>query len=262
MKKIIVSFILLVVASQILFAGEIKLDGIFQGKNIYVMNPYSSSGVGFCVYEVTVNGQIATDEINSSAFEIDFSSYQLKVGDKLTLIVKHKENCTPKILNSEVLKPRSSFNTTLIKVEKDETLKWTTTGEAGKLDFVVEQFRWNKWVKVGEVDGKGTDGQNNYSIKVNTHSGSNKFRVKQIDYTKKPRYSDEAMFRSMQPEVTFTPKKVSTEIIFSAETMYEIYDNYGTIVLKGTATKVDVTGLTKGKYYLNYDNVMAEFTKK
>ena len=54
-------------------AGVIVLEGNYQGKNIYVQNPFASSGVGFCVYEVTINDQTTTDEINSSAFEIDFS---------------------------------------------------------------------------------------------------------------------------------------------------------------------------------------------
>jgi hypothetical protein len=52
-------------------AGVIVLEGNFQGKNLFIQNPFSEAGVGFCVFEVTVNDQIATDEINSSAFELD-----------------------------------------------------------------------------------------------------------------------------------------------------------------------------------------------
>ena len=54
----------------------ILLEGTYQGKNVYVQNPFASSGVGFCVYEVRVNDQVTTDEIGSSAFEID-----LRVGE-------------------------------------------------------------------------------------------------------------------------------------------------------------------------------------
>src|SRR5688572_29323017 len=54
-------------------AGTIVIDGQYQDKNIYVQNSVSSSGVGFCAYEVRVNGQITNDEINSSAFEIDLA---------------------------------------------------------------------------------------------------------------------------------------------------------------------------------------------
>ncbi len=61
--------------------------------------------------------------------------------------------------------------------------------------------------------------------------------------------------------------KAKTEILFMAndkpvETMYEIYDQYGNIVKKGYGSKIDVSNLPKGGYFLNYDNKMGEFIKK
>jgi len=262
MKKYIVTFVLFALIGISSYAGEIVIEGIFQGKNLYVMNPFSSSGVGFCVFEVTINGKTSTDEINSSAFEIDLSVFQFNVGDKITIDIKHKDNCIPKVLNPEVLKPKSTFTASLIEVSKDGNLSWTTTGEAGKLTYIIEQYRWNKWVKVGEVDGKGTPSTNNYSMKVTPHSGNNKFRVKQIDYTKKPRYSPDANFKSMAPPISITSKKFETEITFSAVTMYEIYDYYGNLALKGVGSSANISGLKKGDYFINYDNTMDQFKKK
>jgi len=262
MKKNIIALLFFTLLGTWSFAAEIVVDGIFQGKNLYVMNPFASSGVGFCVFEVTVNGKTSTDEINSSAFEIDLSIYLFNLGDKIKVIIKHKDNCIPKILNAEVLKPKSTFNITVIEVSKDGTLSWSTTGEAGKLTFVGEQYRWNKWVKIGEVEGKGTPASNSYTLTVTPHSGNNKFRVKQLDYTKKPRYSTEAIFKSMGPPITITSKKFDAEIAFSGETMYEIYDYYGNLTLKGVGSKVDISGLKKGDYFINYDNTMDQFKKK
>ncbi len=262
MKKILISFLLLVSLSAFSTGNVVSLDGIFQGKNLYVMNPFSSSGVGFCVYEVKVNGHVTTDEINSSAFEIDLSQYQLKLGDKLEVEIKHKENCKPKVLNPEVLKPKSTFKTLSIEVTKDGFLKWTTSGEAGELPYDIQQYRWNKWVKVGTVKGKGTPGTNSYQYKVYPHSGNNRFRVRQVDYTKKAKYSPDANFRSMSPPITFEPKKATTVINFSGETQYEVYDYYGNIVLKGVGSKIDVSKLAKGDYFLNFDNTMDTFKKK
>lgn len=262
MKRLGLSLLIITLLQTFVFAGEIVIEGIFQGKNIYVMNPFASSGVGFCVFEVTVNGKVSTDEINSSAFEIDLSVYQFNIGDKVTIVIKHKDNCVPKVLNPEVLKPKSTFNVTSIEVTKDGYLKWTTTNESGKLPFIVEQYRWNKWIKVDEVEGKGTPGTNSYSVKVYPHSGNNKFRVKQVDYTKKPRMSQDVLFKSLQPPVTITNKKFETEITFSAETMYEIYDYYGNRILKGIGNRVDISGLKKGDYFINYDNTMDQFKKK
>ena len=63
-------------SEQAASAEELVVKGTYQGENIYVKNPFAPSGVGFCAYEVTVNGTITTDEINSSAFEIDLSIYE------------------------------------------------------------------------------------------------------------------------------------------------------------------------------------------
>jgi hypothetical protein len=254
--------LLLVVSINVLFAGTIILEGNYQGKNIYVQNPFSGTGVGFCTFEVRVNGDVTTDEVNSSAFEIDLANFQLEIGAKVVVTIKHKDDCKPKVLNPEVLKPKSTFEVIDMDIDKEGVFKWSAKGETGKLPYIIEQFRWNKWIKVGEVEGKGTPETNQYSFKIAPHTGENLFRVKQVDYTGKPRYSKSAKYRSMAVEVTFSPIKVSKDLIFSAETMFEIYDSYGNIVKKGFADKIDVTNLQKGIYYLNYDNKTDKFVKK
>lgn len=243
-------------------AGVILLEGNYQGKNLYVSNPYAGSQVGFCVYEVTVNDQVTTDEINSSAFEIDFKNFQFKLGDKVEVRIKHKDDCKPKVINPEVLRPKSTFNIESMKVEADGTLKWTTTGESGKLPYIIEQFRWTKWVKVGEVEGIGTPQANDYSFKITPHSGKNQFRVKQVDYSNTPKLSKPINYLSPLPETTFSPQKVQKELLFSEETMFEIFDQYGNVVKKGFGKKVDCSNLSKGVYYINYDNKTGEFIKK
>ncbi|HEY4797983.1 MAG TPA: hypothetical protein VII99_02800 [Bacteroidia bacterium] len=263
MKKILLliqAFLMVTVAAS---AGNIILEGNYQGKNLYVQNPFAGTGVGFCVQKVEVNGQVTTDEINSSAFEIDFNNYQFKIGDKITVKITHKDDCKPKVLNPEVLKPKSTFEVITMKLENDGTLKWNTKNETGKLPFVIEQYRWNKWVKVGEMDGKGIGDNNDYTFKITTlHSGENQIRIKQIDYTSQPRYSKPVKFVSTIPEITFSPQRVSKDISFSAETLYEIYDQFGNVVKKGFGKTVDCGNLAKGVYYLNFDNKTSEFIKK
>lgn len=247
--------------------GVIILEGNYQGKNIYVQNPFTSNGVGFCVSEVKVNGNITTDEVNSSAFEIDMKPHKLNVGEKVEIKIYHKEDCKPKVLNPEVLKPKSTYEIISMSVEKDGTFSWSTKSETGKLTFAIEQYRWNKWVKVGEVEGVGTPVTNNYSFKIVPHSGKNMLRVRQTDYTGQPRVSKAAEFESDVPPIVFGPKKASKSISFEAkgsaiETMYEIYDQYGNVVKKGFGSSIDVSNLPKGGYFLNYDKNMAEFIKK
>ena len=245
-------------------AGMIVLEGNYMGKNIFVKNPFGGAGVGFCVFEVTINGNLSPDEVNQSAFEIDFGNHDVKLGDKVIINIKHKDDCTPTVLNPEVLKPKSTFNTKKISFNKEGVLEWTTDNENGKLDYIVEQFRWNKWIKVGEVSGEGTPGPHQYSFKITPHSGENKARVKQLDYTGRPRYSKAAEYSSMAPEISIDDsKKFKGKVdFFGGETLYEIYDKYGTIVKKGYGKEVEIDNLDKGTYYLSFDNKTETVTFK
>ena len=47
-------------------------------------------------------------------------------------------------------------------------------------------------------------------------------------------------------------------ITVSANTLYEIYDQYGNIVKRGYGNSIDVSTLKKDMYYLNYDNKTGE----
>lgn len=241
--------------------ASIVHEGHYQGKNLYVQNPFAGSGVGFCVIKVTVNGDVTTDQISSSAFEIDFGNLNLQLGDPVVVKIVHKTDCLPKVLNPEVLKPKSTFETTSIAVEGGKTLKWSTTKEQGKLTYIVEQYRWNKWIKVGEVDGAGTPGTNNYEFQVELHSGTNKFRVKQIDYSGKPNISTAAKVESDAPKLELVSEK-GKDVEFTGKTLYEIFDTYGNMVKKGYGQLINCDNLEKGLYYINYDNTTGDVWNK
>lgn len=246
-------------------AGTILLEGNYHGRNLYVQNPFASEGVGFCTFEVKVNGKTTTDEINSSAFEIDLSFFELTLGSPVEIRISHKDDCKPRVVNPEVLKPMSTYDVASMGISKSGLLEMTTTNETGKLPYVIEQFRWNKWVEVGEFEGKGNPEKNTYEIQLTTiHTGANRFRVKQVDQRGKPRYSVETKLNSTIPEISFTPgdgKKVEDAINFSEVTLYEIYNGYGNIVSKGVSKRVDVSKLDKGVYYLNYGTLTATFKR-
>ena len=262
MTKYILSVLFIFSLQLTILAQVTKLKGVYQGNNLYVMNPIVSSGGGFCIEEVKVNGQVTKDEINASAFEIDLSQFHLRKGAPVSIEIKHKKGCSPKIVNPTAIQPKSTFRVTKISVGRDKILRWTTLGEAGSLDFIVEQYRWNKWVKVATIKGKGTAKANYYTVAIKPHSGENKFRIKQKDFSRKSRYSKDVLYRSMSPAVSFSPKKPSNTISFSVPTRYEIYNYYGKIVAKGYGNKVDISKLKSGDYFLNFDNTMASFKKK
>ena len=246
--------------------AALSIEGSYQGKNLYVQNPEDGDGFGFCATKVTVNGDIMPGGCSFSAFEIDFSVFNIEIGEPVFIVIEHNDGCKPKILNPEVLLPRSTFKATSITVTNSGKLTWQTTGEQGKLPFIVEQYRWNKWVQVGEVLGKGTPGENSYEFQVAPHSGENTVRVVQIDHSGTKRTSQEVKFVSTVQMVEKNPVKVKDVINFTSagkpvETKYEIYDAYGNIVKKGVGTSVPCSNLLKGAYYINFDNKTEKFFK-
>jgi hypothetical protein len=253
---------LAVITTGFTFAGVIVVEGKYQDKNLYVQNGYAGNGVGFCTYEVIINGRVTTDEVNSSAFEIDFSAYQIKPGTPVVVEIKHKDDCSPKVLNPEALKAKATFEVVNINIDKKGLLTWNTKNEMGSLPYIVEQFRWNKWIPVGEVQGGGKMDDNNYSFQTTAHSGENKFRVKQIGFGGVPKSSISIAYVSTVGQPTYSISKDKSDIKFSGETLYEVYDAYGNVVKRGFGNDLNISTLTKGSYYLCYDNIMADFAKK
>jgi hypothetical protein len=250
------------VASLSAAAGTIVLEGKYQQKNVYVINSISAEGVGFCVYEVLVNGDVSSDEINSNAFEVDLSIYGFKLGDDVVVSIKYKEGCEPRILNPGALEPQPTFEATSIDVSNAGLLTWETVNEQGKLPFIIQQFKWNKWVNVGEVTGNGTSVKNSYSFQTTATSGVNKFRVVQRSYEGQIRKSASAEYISDKAPITFTYDKKKERILFSAETNYEIYNVYAQIVKRGFGLEADMSNLPKGEYYISFDSMTEKFAKK
>lgn len=257
MNKYLFTLLSLFLFTTVSFAGNKIIEGKYQGKNIYVINSIAESGVGFCVYEVRVNGDVSTDEVNSTAFEIDLGIYGFKLGDPVTVEIKHKDGCTPRILNPNALKPQPTFEVTDMNIEPNGLLTWTTKNEKGEIPYIVQQFKWNKWVDVGEVLGQGKASGNSYSFQSILVSGPNKFRVIQKSSSDKVRKSPLFEINNTNPAVTYS--KNSTTINFSNDTGYELFNEYGQIVKRGTGKTFDISDLPKGIYYLNYDSSFEEF---
>lgn len=262
MKRVLALATLVIATTTTALAGVIVLEGTYQNKNVYVSNSMAGSGAGFCTYEIIVNGDISTDEVQSSAFEIDLGIYELNFGDDVEIQIKHKEGCTPKVLNPDVLTPLPTFETVDISLSTSGTLEWTTTNEDGVLPYVIQQYKWSKWVNIGEVDGKGTSGEHNYSFEVKFVSGVNKFRVIQRSHDGKMLSSPTVTHTSTQSKLTHIYNKKTEYIEFSDETAYEIYDVYGQIKKKGYGRSVDVSNLKKDDYYVSFDSSTVEFKKK
>jgi hypothetical protein len=241
-------------------AQVLILEGHYKGENMYIQNPISSTGTGFCTRKVLVNDK-EVPFTNASAYVIPLDSLGLGIGEKLKIEIHHAGDCKPKVISTHHGHPKCSFEIISMSIDSPGRLKWTTKNELSKMPYTIEQFRWHKWVKVGEVEGKGDMEYNEYTYDVPLHSGKNRVRVKQGSFTtlciSKP---VEIVSDVKNRIVIIDPFNI---IEFSSETMYEVYDASGNIIKKGYGKSIDCSGLRrKQKYYLNYENEIMEFRKR
>jgi len=70
-----------------------SVEGTYQGKNLYIQNPIDDDGFGYCATKVTVNGDIMPGGTSFGAFEIDFSLYNIDVGEPVFIVIEHNDGC-------------------------------------------------------------------------------------------------------------------------------------------------------------------------
>lgn len=252
---------LFVAASFASQAGVYVYNGVYQGKDLYVKNPFAGDGVGFCVFEVKVNGEVTSDEVNSSAFAIDLELYKLSIGSPVEVIIRTKEDCEPNVINLHVIAATSTYALEDIALKDNNTLTWTTSNETSDLPYTIEQFKWNKWVEVGAVQGGGDKSKNEYVAEVCTHKGENTFRIRQDDASGM-HYSEKFVVDVKRAEVYVTSPKIYDKIAFSEKTDFEVFDEYGIVVAKGRAAEIDCSKWTPGNYYLNFGGQFGQQIKK
>jgi hypothetical protein len=244
---------------------SLVLQGHYSGKNLYVINPTVVVGrdSSFCVKKVAVNNLTTKDEIHSNSFQVDFSQLGIQTGTTVKICITYGKGCTPTVVNPEALQTKSNFSFVSTKIDKTSKLIWTVKGDLYS-SFIIEQFRWNKWMTIAEVDDADTLKKNVYSFELKPHYGVNQFRISHTDekgntvYTKTIKYQAPTSVK----EIFLIATKVTDDISFTGETTYEIFDNDGNFISDGYGSKVMITDLPKGKYTVNYDNKTETISKK
>lgn len=81
--------------------AQIVLDGNYQGKNLYIQNGFSDNDE-FCIDSLSVNEHKFDGKELRLVFELKLDSLGYKIGDSLSIRIHHKNDCFPKVLNSDV----------------------------------------------------------------------------------------------------------------------------------------------------------------
>lgn len=230
----------------------IELGGLYQGENLLVVNEPSADGVGFCCYEVRVNGMLTADAVNSHAFEIDLSSLGLPLGKGVSIRLKHRSGCAPRILNPEVIQPTPGFQLVDFEAASSGEVSWTTIDEHGRMPFVLQQFKWGKWVDVVRLDGRGGPKEQTYSTIVQPVRGENLLRLTHLAPDGTLAVKGEARFEGDVPELSMEYDQKRQVLSFSGSTQYELVDEFGTVVLRGVGSEATLRYLARGEYFVNF----------
>lgn len=240
--------------------AELVLSGAYQGKDVYVQNPFDRSTSAFCTQSVYVNDRKVFDQPKVSAYKIDLS--HLELNDLVIIRIVHSEGCKPRIVNPHVLKKKSGGFAFLSSEADHNSLSWSSEGETGQGKYYVEQKTLETdWSFIDTLADRGSGKQNIYTIPAPHQKGENSYRVSYRDEDNNINYTVEMAF-TKSDKITFYPEIATTTLTLSDTATYIITDFFGKEVKKGEGIEIFVNDLKPGEYYLNIQNRKERFVKK
>lgn len=263
MKHRFWTFIFLIFAQTLSAQTDtISLSGLYYNTNVYVYNPTLAAD-SFSIRSIIINKDTISNELNTNGIEINLSAYNLEEEDRVNIIIIYSGNYSPVVVNPQALMPPVKFRISKPRYNKDNQLQWRVNGIAADYPIIVEQYKWNSWRAVADIDPVDTVANNVYKITIKPHSGKNIYRIKTTNIKGEEVMSKELIFASSASnKVYIQTKKITNEIALSIKTEYEIYDHDGNLLLSGFDRYINVSSLEKGKYLLFFDNQIQEFKKK
>lgn len=245
--------------SLLTFSQEVVVKGTYQGKNVYIHNPLSTDQKSYCIQFVYLNGNIVVRSPRTSSFEINLAS--LAIGSAVEIKIVHIEGCKPKVINPWVLRGHSNFKFTSFTAN-EKNLVWSVEGETANSVYYVERMINNNWTNVTTLQAQNPQSTNSYTLPVTHNVGLNKYRIKHQERSGQITYSNVLDYNFTQGMVKFYPRNVSNKIYFTAIVSYEISNMKKEVLKKGKGKEVDVSNLSRGVYYVSFDNRTEQFLKK
>ena len=145
-----------------------------------------------------------------------------------------------------------------VNIDSNNVITWMVLNDQDNVVYQLQEFRWNKWILLGEVNSKGK-GTNSYRFEDKDICDIYNIRVRQKNNI--TCFSKKVKNKHWAP-VLFAKGCGRPDIRFRLSTRYEVYDSYGNIVLSGCGDRVEIDHLKRGTYYINYGKEMSKFLKK
>lgn len=124
--------------------------------------------------------------------------------------------------------------------------------------ITLQQFRWNKWVFVRQVEiYEPMEKDTCIIFSLDLHSGENKFRLQNKDQEKVVTYCCSVSITATIPAPSYeetTSYGWGDTILLERVSMWELYDQYGNLIWQGKSKTIALHGLESGEYFFCYDN--------
>lgn len=248
----ILSLLLNIPCSTAQKASVTQVVGVYQGKTLFIQNPYNAASRQFCVTRIEVNKKKLPINTRVSAIKLDFASFDLFT--PVAIDIYHADSiCLPVVLNADAIAFHSAFSFREI-IMNDSVLTWQAVGDQEGGTYTLERYQGGIWLEEDTIPSKGTFEAAEYHYYPQLAEGANKYRVR---YTypggKRYLYSREVDFHYYPDPVTFKPFNAEDYLNLSRSASYEIYDGGSNLVLSGTGVTIDVSGLPRGDYVIYFD---------
>ncbi|MEQ8925330.1 MAG: hypothetical protein RLO81_05920 [Fulvivirga sp.] len=242
-----------------LLADELLLEGTYQGKDIYVQNPFDRVSKKFCTTAVFVNDVKLYDNPSIAAFKIDLSGFS--INESVSIKIEYTGSCIPTIVNPDALVTKGAFQFANINADNN-SVNWSVMGEIkGSQYYLYHQSNGKEYIAYDTIPARGGDGIVTYSKQPNHKQGENTYKVV-YNYQGKSNESNEVRFTASENYITFYPQIATTSLILSDTAAYEIESFFGKKVKKGVGKEINLTDLKPGKYYLMIQNRKQQFIKR
>jgi hypothetical protein len=241
---------------QFAWGSELELAGFYQGKDIYIRNPYVFTENRFCIESIMINEQEMITSPRVASIRIDLDGFAMN--ELVRILVIHSEKCIPDVINPQDLVWREDFRFSSLFALEDG-ISWTTENEYGPGNFTIEYNNQGIWEKVESVQARGASASYEYAIDHPEHE--NLYRVIYEPLDDEPVISKTIDYVRIKEPLSFAPVNVADEITFSRKVFFEIHDRDGNQIFSGEEKQVNVSGLRKGSYVLYLDGEKFTFNK-
>ena len=239
---------------------EKTVIGVYQGKPLFIQNPYNPQLNKFCIEDVYVNGMKQDINYRLSAFRINFKNTE-EFTPVTIRIVYGDSTCIPRVVNGSVIQFHSAYKFLDINLN-DTALYWSVEGEREAGTYIIERLEGDKWIDEYAIDAEANFDYAEYTYLPSLEKGSNKYRIKYAFGDGSYLYSYEAEYEHYPEPVDFYPKVGNNLIRLSRPATFEVYDQKGDLVCQGKGAEIDISLFRPGDYLVYFDNQqMATFKR-